>query len=449
MRAVTQELSHFISSTKYDALPTEVRSYSKTLALSALGAMIAGGDSTASEIVTRYARRGSGAAEATVLDSGFAASLEFAAFANASYAHATEYEDDSFPEAVSSYTLFPAVFALCENLHSDGQTLIEAFILGYETQARIGLACSEARRLGYMVLSLAGTLGCAAAASKVLKLDKKRTAWALSIAASQASGLGSQTGSMAHIVEMGFAARNGITAALLAADGLTGQCDILESPRGLLNIITAGKVKSLDAIIDSWGKPFRVMEVGIKEFPCCYHLQRIISSAQDLRKTGEISADRVEAIDVDVNSFFPTVVQHPEPVNDVEAQFSLPHAIAAALLEPRVLPESFSRAKINAPEFKAMRRRVRMHIREDWGWAPTGWIPRIVYKLSDGRQIVDTPDVARGQPPGLLSFDECIPKYRGCTERRLPKQVIDTSIEIVRKLECCEDVANLLKLLAC
>jgi 2-methylcitrate dehydratase PrpD len=445
MTPITREIARRVATTRYEDIPPEVAEYSKTLAMSALGAMIAGPSCAGSDIVTRYVRRAGGAPEATVLGGDYKTSVEGAALANATYAHATEYEDDSFPEAVSSYTLFPAIFALGEHLCSNGRTVLEAFVLGYETQARIGLACREARRLGYMVLALAGSIGCAAAAARLLKLDERRTTNAISIAASQGSGLGYQTGSMAHIVEMGFAARNGLTAALLAADGFTGQPDILEAPRGLFDIITAGKPENVNGIIADWGRPYRVLEVGIKQYPCCYHLQRIIESTVALRNSGKLNADSVQEVQVEVNAFFPTVVQHPEPHDEIEAQFSLPHAVASALLEPRVLPSSFSKQKIEAPEFKQLRKKVRMVVREDWGWTPTGWTPRIAYRLRDGSELVQEPKCAKGQPPELLGFDACVEKYRSCVEGVLPERNIAASIDILRSLEACEDVAQLMR----
>lgn len=449
MRAITQDIAARVVDTRFEDIPADVASYSKTLAMSALGAMVSGPQCFGSDIVTRYAQRAGGTAEASVCGQGQRTSVEGAALANATYAHATEYEDDSFPEAVSSYTLFPAIFALGEHLKSDGRTAVEAFVVGYEAQARIGLACREARRLGYMVLALAGAIGCAVSAAKLLRLDKRRTVNAISIAASQGMGLGLQTGSMAHIVEMGFAARNGITAALMASDGLTGQPDVLEAPRGLLNLITGGKVENPDKIIvGDWGRHYRVLEVGIKQYPCCYHLQRIIESTVELRDAGRISADNLKEVQVEVNAFFPTVVQHPEPRDEIEAQFSLPHAVAASLLEPRVLPSSFTRDKINAAPFEAVRRKVRMVVREDWGWTPTGWTPRIVYRLNDGSEIVREPKRSLGQPPELLTFDACVPKYRGCVDELVPAKGVERSIDMLRHLETCTDVGEIMRAVA-
>ncbi|TAK40766.1 MAG: MmgE/PrpD family protein, partial [Betaproteobacteria bacterium] len=148
MTPITREIAQRVAETRLQDISDDVTRYSKTLAMSALGAMLAGPRCVGSDIVTRYVQRAGGASEASVCGSSGRTSVEGAALANATYAHATEYEDDSFPEAVSSYTLFPAIFALGEHLRSDGRTVLEAFVLAYETQARIGLACREARRLG-------------------------------------------------------------------------------------------------------------------------------------------------------------------------------------------------------------------------------------------------------------------------------------------------------------
>lgn len=442
---ITRGIAERIARTSVEELPHEVVEYSSTLAMSALGAMVAGHRCSGGETMVQYVRRQKGASEATVLGGGFQSTVELAALANGTFAHATEYEDDSFPEAVSSYTLFPAIFAMAEHLHSDGGRVVEAFVAGYEAQARIGLACREARRLGYMVLSLAGSIGCAASAAKLLGLDAKRTAMAMSIAASQGGGIGYQTGTTAHIVEMGFAARNGITAALLAAAGLTGQPDVLEAPRGLFNMITGGKVDAPERILSDWGRPYRVLEVGIKHYPCCYHLQRIIETTLDVKQERRLTPDDVEQVQVEVNAFFPTVVQHDEPGDEIEAQFSLPHAVAIALHEERIAPASFSKEKIGDEVLRGLRRKVKTIVREDWGWNPTGWTPRITYELASGEKVVRQPPTARGQPPDLLSFDECIPKYRGCVDGLVSAKRVERSIELLRDLRNVPDVGEIVR----
>lgn len=441
---ITVGIAQRVAATHIEDLTQDAINYSATLAMSALGAMVSGHRCAGGAEMIRYIKRLGGAPQATVLGSNFKTSVELAALANGTFAHATEYEDDSFPEAVSSYTLFPPIFALAEHLHSHGSRVIEAFVAGYEVQARIGLACREARGVGYMVLSLAGSLGVAAAAARMLGLDVKQTVNAISIAASQGQGIGYQTGTIAHIVEMGFSARNGITAAFMAAEGMTGQPDVLEAPRGLMNMITGSKVEDPGKILEDWGKPYRIFEVGIKSFPCCYHLQRIIECSQEMIRERGLHAEDIAKVDVEVNAFFPTVVQHHEPRDEIQAQFSLPHAVAVGVLEGKVVPASFSRERIEDERFCRFRRKVRAIIRDEWGWAPTGWNPRITYTLITGEVIVREPAFAKGQPPALLDFDESIPKFRSCVDDVLPPDRVHRSIDMLRQLVDLPDAGALL-----
>lgn len=441
---ITREIANRVAATRIEDLSPDVVEYASTLAMSALGAMVSGHRCTAGPETINYVRRHGGAPHATVLGVDFKSSVELAGFANATFAHATEYEDDSFPEAVSSYTLFPPIFALAEHLGSSGSEVIEAFVAGYEVQARIGLACREARRIGYMVLSLAGSIGVAAAAARLLGLDAEKTAHAMSIAASQASGVGYQTGSVAHILEMGFSARNGVAAAYMAAEGMTGQLDVLEAPRGLMAMITAGKVENPEKILTEWGSPYRIFEVGIKFYPCCFHLQRLIEATLDLKKERGLAAYDIEKVAVEVNAFFPTVVQHSEPRHEIEAQFSLPHSLAIAMLEDTVGPEGFSQERIDDPRFRAFWPKVETIVREDWGWAPTGWTARMTFTLKGGEVVVREPSHSRGHPPHLLTFDECIEKFRGCVEDLLPEARISRALEMLRNLKDLPDAGDLI-----
>jgi hypothetical protein len=84
-----------------------------------------------------------------------------------------------------------------------------------------------------------------------------------------------------------------------------------------------------------------------------------------------------------------------------------------------------------------------MVVREDWGWTPTGWTPRITYTLTNGQIIVREPTTAKGQPPEILDFDACIPKYRSCVGDLLSDSQITRSIEMLRNLSQLEDVSLL------
>jgi 2-methylcitrate dehydratase PrpD len=119
--------------------------------------------------------------------------------------------------------------------------------------------------------------------------------------------------------------------------------------------------------------------------------------------------------------------------------------MAAAFLEDRVLPSSFSRERIAEPAFGALRAKVETVVREDWGSTPTGWTPNMVFTLKDGRELVEQPETAKGQPPNLLPFDDVIEKYENCLEPMLPRSSIDDSLPILAALETIPDVSALVE----
>jgi 2-methylcitrate dehydratase len=444
----TVQVAERVWQTKLDQIPREVVNYSKSLALSALGGMVSGASLPNCRAVTRYVRRMGGNPEATVAASGFKTSVENAALANGHFAHTTEYEDDSMPEGVSAYTLYPPLFVLGEKLGCPGRRLLEAFAAGYEVQSRLGIDCNNARKRGYLNLSMAGVLGIAAGAAKLLDLDAQRTSWALSLAASQGCGLTRQTGTDAHFIEMGIAGRDGLAAALWAAEGLTGSATIFEGPKGFLDLKTAGEVTKPTDVVNNWGRPYRVMAVGIKSYPCCYHMQRYIQGLIELKQARGFGAGEVEKVEVEVNPMVPQFVRYPEPRNMAEARFSMPHSLAVAILDDRITLRSFSDERVKAADAREMRQRVRMVVHDEWPYgALTGPYPLTVF-LRDGTRLNKDCAKVNGQPPDLLSAEQVIQKYRLCTEGLLAEDKIRESIRMTLGLEELDSVAKLMDAVA-
>lgn len=443
----TSRVVELICATRFDQLPPEVVDYTKELALSALGGMVAGAPLESCKIVTRYVQRMGGNPEAVVAASGFRTSIENASLANGHFAHTTEYEDDSIPEGVSSYTLFPPLFALAEKLGSPGSRLIEAFAAGYEVQSRLGIDCNTARRRGYQNLCMVGTLGTAAGASKLLGLDQERTTWALSLAASQACGLTRQTGTGAHFIEMGIAGRNGLAAALWAAEGLTGSTTILEGSKGFMDLKTRGDVPQPTDVVNNWGKPYRVMAVGIKSYPSCFHLQRFIQGTVEMKEAHGFRVSDVASIEAEVNPMVPQFIRYPNPRNADEARFSMHHSLAVALLDDRITMASYSDQRVLDKDARDLRERVEMIVHEDWEYGSlTGPYPLTIV-LKDGARFGKNCLKVNGQPPDLLPVKKVIQKYRLCTEGLLPEKNIKESIRLTLELDKLDNFARLAALI--
>src|ERR671922_4740 len=112
---------------------------------------------------------------------------------------------------------------------ADGAAVMLAYLVGFEVSVALGLALNPGHYTrGWHATTTLGTLGCAAAAARLRGLDVARTTHALGIAASLASGLKENFGSMTKPYHAGHAALNAITAAALARAGMTASASALD-----------------------------------------------------------------------------------------------------------------------------------------------------------------------------------------------------------------------------
>ena len=171
----------------------------------------------------------------------------WAALVNGTAAHALDY-DDVLDPAMShpSAALVPAILALAENRGASGIDCLDAYLVGFEVQARLGEAMNlvHYKRGWHTTLSL-GSMSVAAACARLMQLDTKQTAMAISLATSMAGGSKRQFGSMAKPLHAGLAAKNGLVAAQLAASGVTGVDEPLEERWGYIDLMAGDTAPGL------------------------------------------------------------------------------------------------------------------------------------------------------------------------------------------------------------
>src|SRR5262249_61757195 len=112
----------------------------------------------------------------------------------------------------------------------------------------------------------AGTLGAAAAASRLLALDPERTVWALGAAVTQAAGLREMFGSMCKSLHVGKAASNGLLAALLARDGYTSSVEPIEGRRGFGSVLSTRFDPEI--LTAELGQRWQLHRNGFKPYAC-------------------------------------------------------------------------------------------------------------------------------------------------------------------------------------
>ena len=441
----TREIAEWVHRTGYKEFDQELIDYSKILALSHLGMTVAGTAMPFGKIVLQYIKDHKCSPEAGVMGGGFRTLAEYAALANGAFSHITELEDDSFPDGNYSCGSWPTILAIGEKLKLSGKDVIEAFIVGYEVASRIGVASQKAITKGYLNAAGCLTIGSAAMAAKLLRLDVEKTIHALSLAASQATGIARQTGAGAHVIESGFAGRNGICSAMLARLGFTGSPTILEGHAGFMDLWT--ELPDFDLPLGEGG--YRVMQIGIKKYPCCYLQQRNIDGVLDLIAEHNISWDDVESIEHEINHTVSLYLKYPQPETGEDARFSVEHSTVACFFEKQVFLSSYTDEKARDPKYKEARKKVKVTVHPEW---PNGYFAfdsPLTIRLKDGREYKKICVSARGDPSKRLGVDEIKKKYLDCMDfaGSFSKEATEKAAEMALALDEIKDVSELMSLL--
>jgi 2-methylcitrate dehydratase PrpD len=373
-----------------------------------------------------------------------------AALANGVAAHALDFDDMCFVSlAHPSCALVPAILAAGEIAHAPGAALLDAYVIGFEVECRLGIVMNPRHyhERGWHCTSTIGTLGAAAAAARVLGLRADQTRVALGIAASAASGLKENMGSMVKPLHAGMAAQNGLMAARLAARGFTASADALDGPQGFLAAMD-GQHLTLEPAAADLGVRWEILETGItvKLYPSCAATHPPLDALLDLKRETGFTHEDVESIDVEVDSMTPRLLLYDRPTTGLEAKFSMPFCAAAAVVlgHPRV--DTFETRAIDDQAVQALMPRVRMRANPAFDAAAPLSRALVTVALRDGRVLSRAADGARGYP-GRLSSDELAAKFAACASTALSSTASAAAWNGLQEIEHVTDTRHLTALL--
>ena len=201
----TEKIASFVVQTGIEDIPLNAVQAAQRAILDSVGVALAGSVSPQGRIMIRHVKENGGTPESSVLGGGFRTSAPDAALANGTLAHALDYDDTWLPLGHPTCTVLPVVLALGQKLKRPGKALLEAFILGMEIHGKVGFGYGTPP---FHSTPIFGSMGSAAAAAKMLRLDLEQTRMALGIAGSGAGGLACNVGTMTKPLHAGNAARN-------------------------------------------------------------------------------------------------------------------------------------------------------------------------------------------------------------------------------------------------
>src|SRR5438067_711424 len=360
-RGATAAIVKFVSGLRYPTLSDEVRHYARRHLLDTVGVMIAGaGGEVASraEAVLASVRP---AGRIPVPGRARRADLLDAAFLSGTAAHGIELDDGFRQGSVHpGCVVAPVALALGYQDAVSGPALIEAIVAGYETTIAIGRACHPAlRQRGFHPAATVGVFGATAAAGKLRGLSPAHLAHAIGIAASSAAGLFAVVGGGADIKRRQArpAAREGLQASLLAAQGIEGPPDVIEARDGFMQAFASGPTDAPRALALPPEVPFGITDCYIKPYPCCRHIQPAVEALIGLLDDEGIAADDVQHIEV---ATYRIAAEHASTGWDdfASAQLSFPYLIGLALKFRAIKFEHFAQDVRRDPAFAAIARKL-------------------------------------------------------------------------------------------
>jgi 2-methylcitrate dehydratase PrpD len=455
---LTEEVVSFVYRTRYRDIPPEVVRLARGFILDGLGVIVAGSTEKGSRILHNYIRQMGGNAEATVIGPRFAAPAPKAALANGASGHAMDYDDTQLStskEGVYGLLTHPtipvlsAVLAVGEKDRISGQEMLHAYILGVEVECRIADAINPRHyQAGFHSTATIGGLGAAMAVGKLLGLREEPLARTLGLAASMASGLRENFGTMTKPLHAGRAAENGVTAAQLAERGFTSAVNIIEAKRGLFNAMAGGGDES--KILGRLGNPYFMQEPGISIKP--YPSGSLSHPAQDvileLVRKHDLHAEQIDTVEVGTNSNVPNALIYPMPITSLEGKFSIPFCMAIAILERKAGIAQFTDRKVRQAKVIELMKRVTLYV--DAELEALGYDQvrsRVRVKLKDGRTIEGRADVAKGHPLKPMSWADLAEKFRDCGRLALSRGDTEAAIELVAELEKMKSIVPLVRVL--
>ena len=445
MRA-TSVLAEFIVKSRWEDCPEAAVDAARRAILDCLGVMLAGSLEPAARILQQVAQAEGGAPLATIVGTRRRTGTVWAALANGTAAHALDFDDTNFAMmGHPSAPVLSAALAAGELALADGRALVHAFLLGFEVETSLaGVINPPHYEKGFHATGTIGTMGAAAAAARLLGLDAAQTRTALAIAASQASGLKENFGTMTKPFHAGHAARSGVVSALLAREGFTASEQAIEGPQGYLAVLGAGKRE--ESALEGLGEPWKILTTGVavKPYPSCACTHSIIDGALELRRTHHIEPDDVAEVTVGVNQVVPRILIHSNPRSGLEAKFSGEFSAAAALCEGKVGIGTFQDDKTQDAVIRGLMKRVRLVVDPEIpGDLERHVWTRVSVRLRDGRELSIGPRPVPGHPTHPLSMDQLREKFSDCARLALPEDRVESVRQMVETLDACPDLRSL------
>ena len=439
-------IAGWTSRLQLDDVPAEALALAKRAFLDTLGVTLSGSRLESARIVADLARDQSPiGGSSSVIGRGRKASPLDAALANGTAAHAELFDDNNGPMiSHPSAPLVSALLPLGQARALAGSDALLAYVVGFEVGVSLGRRLNpELYGAGWHVTRVLGVLGAAAACSRLLGLDARRTGDALGIAASMASGIRQNFGTMTMALHAGLTARDGVHAALLAQAGFRADPEALDGRYGFFNLF-AGKAPG-DLPL---GETFELLTSGIifKPYPSGAPTHAAVDAAIALRKAIGDDLARIERIRCRVHPWNFMTLREGMPDDTLRARVSLRFCVAAALRYGELASRQFDEASLRDPILRRMMEMVEIEQADDL--PDNGLFPgEVRIALRGGTELSERRDIPPGAPGRLWSDADAKAKFHSCAQGVILDERADQAIGMIEGLDRLSVIGDLCEVL--
>src|SRR5262245_14427433 len=353
-------LADRIAEVTFEALPSEAVVTAKEGILDTVGVTLAGAKEDTTAVVARTLRWTAGQGAALIFGGRERVDALSAALINGTASHALDFDDcNNTLGGHPSAPILPALWTPATGV--SGKAFIAAYAAGVETECKLARAVNfHHYEKGWHPTATLGTFGAAAACAHLLRLAPDKIATALALAASMASGIKANFGTMTKPFHVGQAARNGLLAALLAKEGMTANHGALEHRQGFFAVFNGEGTFHPERILGEWANPYDLAEPGIafKRHPCCGSTHPAADAMLHLRAAHALVPERVARIE---SWTHPRRLEHtnrPDPQSGLAGKFSIQYVLTRALMHGIVSLEHFTDAAVREGPARALTAKV-------------------------------------------------------------------------------------------
>jgi 2-methylcitrate dehydratase PrpD len=450
--SITDEVVNFLVEDRWP--PQDVREKALEHITDGLAVMLAGSRTDCSHKLFEYLKEKGGGGISTAI--GFDTKLNppDAALINGTSGHADDYDDTQLstaPDRIYGLLTHPTVpvlastLALGESVGSSGREFLKAFITGFEIECKLAETIKpEHYQRGFHSTGTMGTFGSLASSIDLLNLGEEEIRYSLGIAASLSSGIRANFGTMTKPLHAGMASSNGIIACMLGKRGFTSDKSILDGRWGYMEILGGGADPEM--MEGKLGNPYTLIYPGatIKMYPCGSLAQPSMDALLEMVEEEDLSVDMVQEIKIRAGSNILDPLRYEDPVDKLQAKFSLQFGLATILLRRKAGLREYTDEWVNNPKLRETMKKVRtIHDEELERRGAEKMRSIIEVELKDGRTIRKIADTARGSPEKPLRGGELEGKFRDCASFVLDEDEIRELLGMINNLEGLSDISDL------